>query len=252
MLYSEIPVEFIDKMDAYWKNMFSQVISVNDNILSFNKVQYPANIKTEHCKLPIGSPQHQKVMTELFFLLHIFHQYSGQKQFKYTISSGTILGYYSSNSVLPWDDDIDVIVPFSHFEHMDKLWNNISEPARKIWDHNWSYKPVEISGYKLVLLKCHCKRKFYKLKLNTDSIKNKHKFQRDIGGLDITYENGFHGCHKGALSSEQQKNIFENDANYFTDKLCGIEISVLTKEVALTLLAHLYPRWQKMKHPQLF
>ena len=63
-------------------------------------------------------------MIELFFLLDVFHKYSKEKQFFYSITAGSISGHYKIGSLLPWDDDIDNVVPFSQFKHIKDLWNN--------------------------------------------------------------------------------------------------------------------------------
>ena len=191
-------------------------------------------------------------MIELFYLLHIFHVYSKEKDFVYTISSGTILGYISNGSILPGDDDIDIVVPYSHFQHVQELWNNKKQKEKKIWDTHWTYKDVHINSRPLVLLKLK-NRNFFKLKLNTNKIEKKNQYQKDIGGLDIVDEHGFHGN----VPKSMKQRILGNDDNYETRQLCAVEIKILKKDNAEIFCNFLYrkvryPRWKEMKHPQLF
>ena len=255
MLFQEIPTDFKNKMDTYFKNLFSNIQKKDNNILLLNNLLYPANIKTDHLKLKVGCDKHIEIMTELFFLLHIFHNYSKQKNFLYTISSGTILGYLSIGSILPWDDDIDIVVPYSHFRKVEDLWNNTSNKAKKIWDNNWTYKNIKINSYDIILLKLN-NRNFFKLKLNINSIEKRGHFQCDIGGLDIVDENGFNGPNERAgycnLSQEEKRSILGNNNNYYTNIFSNFEINLLKKDKAEIFCNHLYSRWKEMKHPKLF
>lgn len=103
-------------------------------------------------KVEVGSFKHITELIELFFLLHIFHDYSKQRNFYYSVKAGSILSHHKINTLLPWDDDIDVVVPFSQFSHISQLWENATGPARNIWDHNWSYKTLTLNSYDIIIL----------------------------------------------------------------------------------------------------
>lgn len=247
MLFQEIPIEFKEKVEVYLKELFNNIQKIDNNTLCSNNVLYPANITTDHLKLEVGCDKHIETMIELFFLLHVFHIYSKQKQFMYSITAGTILGYLSNNSILPWDDDIDIVVPFSHFKNVEDLWDSSYDKETQIWDKNWIYKNINIDSYNVVLLK-RKNKKFFKLKLNIDTIEKHKQYQRDIGGLDIIDENGFHGH----FNNSKKKIIFGNDDNYCSHNFCNFEINTLKKEQAEMVCNNLYPRWREMKHPKLF
>lgn len=247
MLFQEIPSDFKNTMGTYFKKLFSNIQEKDNNILSSNNLLYPANIRTDHLKMEVGCSKHIEVITELFFLLHIFHNYSKQKQFFYSITAGSILGYYKIGSILPWDDDIDIVVPFSHFRNVEDLWNNTNDNAKKIWDNNWTYKNIKINSYDIILLKLNNKN-FFKLKLNCNSILKCNQYQHDIGGLDIFSPNEF----QQTLSTNLKTTILDNKVNYYTGIFCNVETCLLKKNTAELLLNQMYPRWKEMKHPNLF
>lgn len=206
--------------------------------MSFNSFLYPGNIRTDHCKLEVGCDKHIEIMIELFFLLDIFHNYSKQKQFFYSITYGSILGFIRNGSILPWDDDIDIFVPFSQFIHIKELWNNTNDNQKNIWDNN---------SYDIILLKLNNKH-FYKLKLNTNSIERRGQYQIDIGGLDIFGPDEF----RQTLSTKLRTNILDNENNYYTGQFCNVETGLLKQNTAELLLNQIYPRWREYKHPNLF
>ena len=247
MLFESIPEDFKNTMHTYLKNLFGSIQKKDNNILSFNDTLYPVNIRTDHCKLEIGCDKHIEIMIELFFLLDVFHKYSKEKQFFYSITAGSILGHYKMGSLLPWDDDIDIVVPFSQFMHIKDLWNNTPDKEKNVWDKNWTYKKIKINSYDIVILKLNGKN-FYKLKLNVNSIERRGQYQLDIGGLDIFSPNGF----QQTLSSELKTTILENKEKYHLGYFCNIETYLLKRDTAELLLNEMYPRWREMKHPILF
>jgi len=247
MLFQEIPTEFRNTLETYFKNMYSNIQKKNNSIISLNNLLYPANIKTDHLKLEIGCSKYIEIMTELLFLLDIFHNYSKHKQFFYSITAGSILGYYKIGSILPWDDDIDIVVPFSQFMHTKDLWNNTSNKEKNIWDKNWTYKNIKMNSYDIILLKLNYKN-FYKLKLNINSIEKSGQYQLDIGGLDIFNPDEF----IQPLSNKLKTTILDNEENYYTGQFCNVETCLLKQNTSELLLNQMYPRWREMKHPKLF
>lgn len=52
-------------------------------------------------------PEMQKV---LFELLEEFHELASSLGIRYFLAAGTLLGYYRTQSIIPWDDDVDLYV----------------------------------------------------------------------------------------------------------------------------------------------
>ena len=55
-------------------------------------------------------------------LLNVFDEFCRENGLKYVLDSGTLLGAIRHNGFIPWDDDIDVIMPYPDFEKFIKLF----------------------------------------------------------------------------------------------------------------------------------
>jgi hypothetical protein len=240
-------------MKNFMNNNFSDIKYFNDYKI-INGISMPLDIKTDHTRDELNSNEHIENLTELFFLLDIFHNFSIKNNILYTISAGNILGYYRGCIILPWDDDIDVMVKDSDFYKINNIWNN-GEPEYKIWDNNWTYKKIKLNSHNIILLKLK-NRKFFKIKLSIDKIQKSGEFQKDIGGLDIEEVTSF--CNGGLKNMPKlDKNII-NQINNTTEKdyeiiqYGPIKTKIIRKEFALLILNKMYPRWREKKHPKLF
>jgi phosphorylcholine metabolism protein LicD len=60
-------------------------------------------------------------------------QLAGQHQLRYFVTGGTLLGAVRHQGFIPWDDDIDVVMPRPDFERLSALMRR--EPTA---DHTWS------------------------------------------------------------------------------------------------------------------
>ena len=248
MLFEEIPDDFKTKMGIYLKRLFNN-IKKNDNNILYNNVLAPANITTHHMKLVIGNDKHIKLLIEIYYLLHIFHRFSLENEISYSISSGNLLGFYSSGDILLWDDDIDILVDFNHFKIIKKIWDNGGNPI-KIWDRNWTYKNIQMDTNSIIL--CRLQNKdFFKIKINSN-VGIKGVDQKDIGGIDIvtpmwTFNQG--GIPK-PLPSYIRDDI--SKSKYSIVKYGPVECRIFQKDLAIKLLDIMYPRWRDKKHPLLF
>ena len=54
-------------------------------------------------------------------LLHEFHKYCADHDLRYSLGYGTLLGAVRHGGMIPWDDDIDVIVPRENFDRLNEL-----------------------------------------------------------------------------------------------------------------------------------
>ena len=57
-----------------------------------------------------------------------FHELCEQYDLKYCLAGGTMLGAIRHNGFIPWDDDVDVVMPRVHYEKLKTIQNAISSP----------------------------------------------------------------------------------------------------------------------------
>ncbi len=62
-------------------------------------------------------------LRELSILLY-FDEFCRQNSLRYSLADGTLLGAVRHKGFIPWDDDVDVMMPRPDYERFIHLWNN--------------------------------------------------------------------------------------------------------------------------------
>ena len=82
--------------------------------------------------------------------LSVFHEFSNNRRIGYSLSGGSLIGYYCGSDMIPWDDDIDVEIHPSGVPPLLDLWEsgaatqNIQKYSRGF--DNRHTRIVELSG----------------------------------------------------------------------------------------------------------
>ena len=58
-------------------------------------------------------------------ILLVFDKICRENGFKYSLSSGTLLGAVRHKGFIPWDDDVDVVMPREDYEQFISVANKI-------------------------------------------------------------------------------------------------------------------------------
>ena len=69
----------------------------------------------------------KKEKERYFFLLDTLHQLSIKKNLTYFLGMGTLLGSYRHHDIVPWDDDLDLMIPVEHKAILAQEYKNITD-----------------------------------------------------------------------------------------------------------------------------
>ena len=75
------------------------------------------------------------VLSETF---HVFHEALSKTNITYFIMGGSLIGSYRHHNIIPWDDDIDVIVNSTQRMMLHEILLSL-EPD---YLHTWSMEPL--------------------------------------------------------------------------------------------------------------
>ena len=86
------------------------------------------NHKDNHiCEAPLSMEEIKKISIHILDVLDTFCK---ENEIKYTLAGGTLLGAIRHNGFIPWDDDIDIILPRADYERLIATFNDSSNDVR--------------------------------------------------------------------------------------------------------------------------
>ena len=59
-----------------------------------------------------------------FEILKVFDAFCKENNIRYFLAFGTLLGAIRYKKFIPWDDDVDVLVPREDYERLVKIFND--------------------------------------------------------------------------------------------------------------------------------
>jgi hypothetical protein len=74
-----------------------------------------------HTDLAMGTPKAEAVMQDVATLFRAWCAFAEANSVRYVVTSGTLLGAARDGSLLPWDDDVDVLVHPDDFGRVQRL-----------------------------------------------------------------------------------------------------------------------------------
>lgn len=80
-----------------------------------------------------------QVQDRLLQILLYFDGYCKEHGLRYWLAAGTLLGAVRHKGFIPWDDDVDVMMPRSDFE---KLMISFNDPGDRFFLTDWNNSPI--------------------------------------------------------------------------------------------------------------
>ncbi len=81
------------------------------------------------------SVQMQQVWQVEQEILDVFHSICVQYNLKYSLAYGTLIGAVRHKGFIPWDDDIDVMMPREDYEKLLALWPEVAPAGYLLQNH---------------------------------------------------------------------------------------------------------------------
>ena len=130
--YTVIFLLIISMLIHQYSDIPEELVAV-DREFSVDRIQtilkYPAEIKpseldhqSSHPHLPRALNEKQRL--ELFDLLTTLVNLLEQNNVTYIMADGTLLGSYFFHDVIPWDDDLDILLSWEDFPRIRKLFSD--------------------------------------------------------------------------------------------------------------------------------
>lgn len=69
-------------------------------------------------------------------ILDVVHKICIENNLKYSLAYGTLIGAVRHQGFIPWDDDIDIMMPRDDYEKLLKIWNQIAPKGYILQDYH--------------------------------------------------------------------------------------------------------------------
>ena len=156
----------------------------------FKEINFSNHLDIRYGKKNISSEENKST---LIYLLKIFSQYCKEKNIKMIIMHGSLIGYYFNKKILPWDDDIDIIL--------------VGDDSYKLKNYNGSDYIIEVNPNSI-----NRSKKDINNVIDSRVISKTNGIFIDITyffGQDILCAKDKH-CYKSEYILPLKKSIFEN------------------------------------------
>lgn len=111
--------DFASRLPAGWslRKKKLEMYVINDGYL----MHRDAMVRIGDMK--IGSDKHQQFITDLLKTLSIWHEFTEKYDIMYSLIAANLISAYCSQSILPWEDDIDLTVNMNGWKMLNHIYD---------------------------------------------------------------------------------------------------------------------------------
>ncbi|MUG31587.1 LicD family protein [Psychrobacter sanguinis] len=210
-------------------------------------------------------PKNNDIIKEnLLQTMSYFHSFCTTYNLEYSLIGGSLLGAVRHQGFIPWDDDIDIVMPRSDYDRLKQLQSQISAPYELLdssKDPNYIYPFIKMTNSKLIV-----QESFYKpftsgvwidifpldYTFSNKSLQRKHFFVVDIFRKALILK---HGAFKLSKRSNLMTNFLKKTypiaalipSSFFSFAFYQLE-SIPYKYLGQKQnLANLYGTWKELE-----
>lgn len=146
---------------------------------------------SEYTNMMANNEELTPLQNKLLEMLKWFHDYCCSNQIRYYAAGGTLLGAIRHKGFIPWDDDIDLVLPRPDYEKLISLFNEpmngyiLETPYSGNKDYLYSFSKLYDTSTTLIEnLRYKCRRGVYIDIFPLDGLGNDEFYMRNFSKID--------------------------------------------------------------------
>lgn len=215
--------------------------------------------------MSIEGDRHNLFISTLLDNLRLWHDFAENNDILYTLIASNLISSYCSNSLLPWEDDIDISIRHKDWLKLRQLYNNLAPATNLIENYAElcnQYIPKKIPGYENLYI-CFHRRDLGKLKVVNHArfeFYDRYRSPGKMRGIDISCAIPYHqfGYIESFWAYRQFFPVCPGPGDHMTVDDCpevlfsGTKTRAILPEYAFPYLINRYgTKWDAMIQPRL-
>lgn len=102
----------------------------------------------EKSQTELGDEKRLELQAAGYAMLHFLDKVCSERNLTYYLAYGTLLGAVRHKAIIPWDDDVDVLMPLEDFEKLAAAWEELQDGDIVLQCHesdpNYQIEPMRL------------------------------------------------------------------------------------------------------------
>lgn len=241
------------------KNNLPKHILKNLDVLKMFYI--PKNTMSSHQHISVKSDTFKRLQQIQLETLSIFHTFAEENDILYSLHGGSLMGYYWHKKMIPWDDDIDIIVRQSDITKIYKLWKSGKPIKSQKYNRGYDNKHtriIQLNNEDYEIMKNDTlafNKNFHRTLFKLRPVKH-DCFHNVPGGIDIIYcymaPNGILIDSWTPSRIAAGPTIFDPKEKFPEVDFNGVKTRAILPQFGKPFLDIVYtPKWRIKCHPRL-